>query len=86
MLLEHEKDGTGPKRLIRAVAFMEAGYAVQNMAEKEKSIAVRKALNTAGDALIEMGYQERRTWNRENAPTADELAPIPGDLAPGPKR
>ena len=59
MLLEHEKNGTGPKRLTRAVAFLEAAGVVERHATRDKEGRPHRAWQIAADELRDMAVRER---------------------------
>lgn len=67
MLLDKEKDGTGPKRLTRAVAFIEAAGRASQMAIDCGSKGPRQWLDQLADEFTDMAYKERRAFDDEQA-------------------
>lgn len=65
MLLDHEKDGIGPRRLTRAVALLEAAGVVSQFECDEKSVPARIALSKAAEALRQMAISERAAFDAE---------------------
>lgn len=67
MLLDNEKDGIGPKRLARAVAFLEAAGRASQMAIDCGSKGPRQWLDQLADEFTDMAAKERREFDDEQA-------------------
>lgn len=66
MLLEKEKDGTGSKRMARAVAFLEAAGVVEQHATRSTSGQAQAAFRRAADELRDMAVRERNAHDAPN--------------------
>ena len=63
MLLEHEKDGTGSKRMARASAFLEAASVLDVMVQNGVAYmtkSARVALLKAADKMRDKAVEERK--------------------------
>lgn len=67
MLSEKEKSGTGPKRLARACAFLEAASHISRQAERA-SRREREMLEALADEMRDLAYAERQAYDRERPP------------------
>lgn len=66
MLLDHEKDGTGSKRMARASAFLEAAALVDQSAQWGATKVARLALTRAADSLRDKAVEERKAHDAQN--------------------
>lgn len=72
MLLDSEKNGVGPKRLTRAVAFLEAADVVERHATRDKDGRPHRAWQIAADELRDMAVRERMAHDAE-PPSNDDV-------------
>lgn len=65
MLLDAEKSGTGPRRLTRAVAFLEAAFLVERLASRDRDGQPLRAFVKVADELRDMAVRERDAHDTE---------------------
>lgn len=65
MLLDAEKSGAGPRRLTRAVAFLEAATLVERYATRDRDGHSRRAFAKVADELRDMAVRERNAHDAE---------------------
>jgi hypothetical protein len=70
MLLEHEKNGNGPKRLARAGAFLEAASVLTYASMEDQPVKHARRLAALADQFRDMAYAERQAYDasKENQP------------------
>lgn len=68
MLLDHEKDGNGPRRLTRATTYLEAANEVERLAGMPHvTRTAYREMMSAVDLLRSKSVAEREAWDRERA-------------------
>lgn len=67
MLLEHEKDGTGSKRMSRASAFLECASILDGWADRQPTGTRRREFTKAADEFRDKAVRERNAHDAERA-------------------
>lgn len=77
MLLEREKNGTGPKRMSRASAFLEAAGMLDAMSgEAWINHRQRLALTKAADRMRDKAVEERKAYDAQQPKPGMSLADV----------
>lgn len=74
MLLEHEKDGIGSKRMSRATAFLECAGILDHYADLQYTEKGRREFSKAADEFRDKAIRERNAHDAERA--AERLSKI----------